>query len=324
MQAVARLEKQWLRRYARVPPPSSPLCRHPEEDDIERHIAMLDLFIDLAPHIPLQPTVTQAVLWHTDMHGENILLDPSDPSHIVGLLDWQSLTVAPLSVQSGLAKFCRYTGTAIEVPPGIYRVVPSYPDGFAQLPPDKQAQVHREFDLASRQTFYEWIMLEQVPAQRDVVSHPLPYATTLTIFSLSCTWLNGGHQLRTDLLNLILATEMTRPDTIVDTIRQRHQTTCARLSATPPDDISIYRSSVETVTWALSFRLAGRTLKADALDDPDHHDTLSISIDRDGWVPIASFPAVKSLNELLKEGWDPESAGGPYPYQDGALADTLD
>ncbi|TCD65561.1 Phosphotransferase enzyme [Steccherinum ochraceum] len=325
MQAVAQLEKQWLRQYARVPPPGSPLCRHPEEDNINAHIALLDLFIELASHIPLQSTVTSPVLWHTDMHGENILLDTDSdhPPRIVAMLDWQNLVIAPLFLQSGVAKFCQYTGTAIEVHPGIRRIFPSYPDDFAQLPADKQAQVSREFDFAARQTIYEWIMLEQVPAQRDVVSHPLPYATALTVFSLSRTWLNGGHRLREDLLNLILALKMTRSDSIVDSILERHQTTYTRLIATPPPEyVSLYRSSVDNVTWALGFQLSGKAINPNG--DPDHLATLSMSIDREGWVPMASFPAVKTANDFLKERWVPERDGGPYPYQDGALAESLD
>lgn len=40
--------------------------------------------------------MSSAVLWHNDLHDENILVDPENPTKILGIIDWQSTEVTPL------------------------------------------------------------------------------------------------------------------------------------------------------------------------------------------------------------------------------------
>ncbi|KAF1962211.1 hypothetical protein CC80DRAFT_435048 [Byssothecium circinans] len=49
--------------------------------------------------------VSQPVLWHADLHRGNIYVSNEDPRKIVSLIDWQSITVAPIFLQARFPEF---------------------------------------------------------------------------------------------------------------------------------------------------------------------------------------------------------------------------
>ena len=59
---------------------------------------------------------------------------------VVGILDWQGMSIAPLFMQSVFAKFVRYTGddriVIPVIPPGLK--IPSLPPDFEQYPEDQK------------------------------------------------------------------------------------------------------------------------------------------------------------------------------------------
>jgi hypothetical protein len=63
----------------------------------EKKIKALESFLQVYKRIiPTNPEMTRAHLWHSDLHDENIFVDPQNPSEITGLIDWQSTQIAPL------------------------------------------------------------------------------------------------------------------------------------------------------------------------------------------------------------------------------------
>lgn len=40
------------------------------------------------------------MLFHPDLHARNIFVDPNDPTHILGIIDWQSAAVEPAFVHA--------------------------------------------------------------------------------------------------------------------------------------------------------------------------------------------------------------------------------
>lgn len=78
----------------------------------EDGLALLKKYIDVAPHFVPPPTDESGyanVLWHPDLHLDNIFVDP-DTHQITRIVDWQSACVAPLFYQSGIPRLCRYPG----------------------------------------------------------------------------------------------------------------------------------------------------------------------------------------------------------------------
>lgn len=54
--------------------------------------------------------ITTPCLWHDDLHDENIFVDPKDPSKLVGIIDWQSVSLLPLLDHSPDPVFIDYSG----------------------------------------------------------------------------------------------------------------------------------------------------------------------------------------------------------------------
>jgi len=115
------------------------------EDDI----ALLEKAADLMDIIPLQKG-SQPVLWHTDLHMGNIFVSESEPSKIVSLIDWQSVSILPLFLQARWPVF-------LEPPSDYIRgfVHPQLPNNFESMDDDdKELAMHR-FKQASRTKAYE-------------------------------------------------------------------------------------------------------------------------------------------------------------------------
>ncbi|KAL5335982.1 hypothetical protein BJX70DRAFT_390279 [Aspergillus crustosus] len=106
--------------------------------------------------------VSKPVLWHTDLHFGNIFVSPTNPTVIEGIIDWQSIQSAPLTIQARFPEFLR--------PPKNYKVgpeLPVLPDGFDDLSPEEQEQATEENELARQAKCYEMSCLRcsKHPAQ---------------------------------------------------------------------------------------------------------------------------------------------------------------
>jgi hypothetical protein len=63
--------------------------------------------------LPADETITSAHLWHDDLHLGNIFVDPSEPTKVVGLIDWQSTELSPLYFHARQPHFIDYEGSPI-------------------------------------------------------------------------------------------------------------------------------------------------------------------------------------------------------------------
>lgn len=66
-----------------------------------------------------------SVLWHGDLHLQNIFVNPNDPTQIMGIIDWQSVSACPLFMQVTRPGFFDYNGPpptelgAVNLPPNF-------------------------------------------------------------------------------------------------------------------------------------------------------------------------------------------------------------
>lgn len=60
--------------------------------------------------LPADPSIQYACLWHPDLHLEDILVDPKNPTKIVGITNWQAAEIAPLFDQVRRPYFLDYEG----------------------------------------------------------------------------------------------------------------------------------------------------------------------------------------------------------------------
>ncbi|TVY31985.1 Altered inheritance of mitochondria protein, mitochondrial [Lachnellula subtilissima] len=68
------------------------------EDDIALLQKTADLIDRLESYLSLEQN-SQPTLWHIDLHMGNIFVSETEPSKIVSLIDWQSISVSPLFLQ---------------------------------------------------------------------------------------------------------------------------------------------------------------------------------------------------------------------------------
>ncbi|OBT60770.1 hypothetical protein VE03_09755 [Pseudogymnoascus sp. 23342-1-I1] len=99
---------------------------------------------------PILSRHAQPILWHSDLHMGNIFISPDDPSRIVSLIDWQSISILPAFLQEKWPVFLK--------PPSNYPewfVQPTLPDDFENLDSGDKALATLEWNQATRAKAYE-------------------------------------------------------------------------------------------------------------------------------------------------------------------------
>ncbi|KAL5339614.1 hypothetical protein BJX70DRAFT_397562 [Aspergillus crustosus] len=57
--------------------------------------------LKVAPHLlPSDKELSKPVLWDPDLQGDNIFVNPDQPSEIVSIIDWQAVNPSPLFLQA--------------------------------------------------------------------------------------------------------------------------------------------------------------------------------------------------------------------------------
>ncbi|PGH23787.1 hypothetical protein AJ80_02217 [Polytolypa hystricis UAMH7299] len=107
-----------------------------ERQSVNEYSLLLQKAKEILPILSRDPGVVEiagAALWHTDLHLGNIFVFLDYPTIIEGVIDWQSVQVAPLFIQAQFPEILR--------PPKGYNPgieVPSLPDNFDELDPERK------------------------------------------------------------------------------------------------------------------------------------------------------------------------------------------
>lgn len=78
--------------------------------------------------LPTDQSITAPFLWHSDLHTENIFVNPKKPTEILGIIDWQSTEVLPLFDHARQPYFLDYEGPQIN---GLK--APDFPENLDKL-----------------------------------------------------------------------------------------------------------------------------------------------------------------------------------------------
>ncbi|RJE24525.1 Phosphotransferase enzyme family [Aspergillus sclerotialis] len=187
--ALARRERKCIQQSQKFPRPEGifggPGCYRPTA---EKKLGVLDGFEKVASYLlPKDTSVHTPVLWHGDLHQDNIFVDEHDPSKILSIIDWQASHVAPLFQQAQTPGFLDFDGPRPEL--GLSSL-PSLPDNFDSLSADeKRAAEH----LQSQQSLYK-IYEAQSARENMPVFKALQHSETLgsQIISLTFQVFNDG------------------------------------------------------------------------------------------------------------------------------------
>ncbi|KAM5468853.1 hypothetical protein MauCBS54593_004848 [Microsporum audouinii] len=187
--ASSRRERECIKKSPEFPRPEGmfggPRCYKPTA---KAKLDVLDDFEKVAMHLlPKDIPVQIPILWHSDLHDNNIFVDPDDPSKITSIIDWQSVSIAPLFQQARVPSFLEFDGPRL--PLGL-TALPSLPDNFDDLSPAERKEAK---ELQSKQSLYK---LYEVQSGREnmPVFRALQYTETLgsQIISLVSQVFNDG------------------------------------------------------------------------------------------------------------------------------------
>ncbi|EZF24664.1 hypothetical protein H112_02770 [Trichophyton rubrum D6] len=110
-------------------------------------------------------SITTPCLWHDDLHDENIFVDPSNPSKVAGIIDWQSVNILPLLDHNPDASFIDYDGPE---PENLDR--PEL-DNIDDLSESEKVEAVRKFHQKALFIASRKIMLKKVPKTYDAIEY---------------------------------------------------------------------------------------------------------------------------------------------------------
>jgi hypothetical protein len=119
-------------------------------------LAVLNMAIEVMSRLDTGTIIdrfSQPVLWHTDLHMGNIFVSSEDPTKVVSLIDWQSISVSPVLLQARFPEF-------LSVDPDFVldSAMPELPEDFETLDAvdkqlaefkTRQAKMAKAYEVAS-------------------------------------------------------------------------------------------------------------------------------------------------------------------------------
>jgi hypothetical protein len=103
--------------------------------------------------IPMDTAITNPRVWHNDLHGDNIFVDPENPGKITSIIDWQSCHVSSLINHNLDPTFIDWDG----LEPETLDLAPR--PSFSGLSPGERSITVREYTLTN--IFIGWRKLMQ-------------------------------------------------------------------------------------------------------------------------------------------------------------------
>lgn len=164
LSAIGRREMACVEQLAQLPYSSLTLCGPGTYQPTRtKKLQAIQQYLDVLSAItPSEEAVKRPCLWHGDLHADNIFVDPNDPTRITGVLDWQSIEIAPLFVQVQQPHFLDYNGPQMK---GLER--PVLPANVAELPPDQQRHARQLWTLQSLSALYRhWLHVHHPEASQ--------------------------------------------------------------------------------------------------------------------------------------------------------------
>jgi hypothetical protein len=120
---------------------------------------VLNTFSKAVPLLtPKDAALVKPSLWHPDLHADNIFVDPSNPTDIVSIIDWQAVSTSPLFLQVSHPSLIEFEGP---VTPG-FEPIP-LPDDFDSMSPEKQLEAEKLRAAQSIYKIYEVYLAQNCP-----------------------------------------------------------------------------------------------------------------------------------------------------------------
>lgn len=132
--ATANREITCINKYEIFPPPQGIFSGPGQyKPTATAKISTLHDYLKVAKYLlPKDKKLHSAILWHTDLHTDNIFVDPNNPTQIVSIIDWQSAHISPLFLQARHSALLEFEGSITE------NFDIKVPENFDTLSPEEQ------------------------------------------------------------------------------------------------------------------------------------------------------------------------------------------
>jgi hypothetical protein len=110
----------------------------------------------LAFPLPRNKETHKPVLWHSDLHADNIFVDPEEPTKVTGMIDWQAVHIAPLFLQVRRPALLDFDGP---IPERLKP--PELPENFKELSSEEKLQAKKLHAAQAMYVLYEIELLQQ-------------------------------------------------------------------------------------------------------------------------------------------------------------------
>ncbi|KAE8137321.1 kinase-like domain-containing protein [Aspergillus pseudotamarii] len=178
---------------------STLVTRGPHFGTKVEHSRILEAAMDVIPKLAGHPTIqrySRPTLWHGDLHLGNIYICDQDPTDIVGIIDWQFMSIMPAFMQVQWPYFLS--------PPENYEtglVKPELPPNFDAMDSDEKAFAMTERDQALLSKCYEAALTKQ-HLQSYFALTRVDSAIRHLFTSCGTTWKDGIIPLRDSLIQI--------------------------------------------------------------------------------------------------------------------------
>lgn len=120
--------------------------------------------------LPKDEALNTGIIWHNDLHTDNIFVDEKDPTKLTSIIDWQAIPVYPMFLMAHHPSLIEYDGPKPEI-----FVQPHLPEDIEEFNPDDKKAAKELFLAKTLWLYYEAQMYKKSP---DLI-HAFKYGETL-------------------------------------------------------------------------------------------------------------------------------------------------
>ena len=217
-------------------------------------------------------------MWHSDLHTNNIFVDPENPTEIVGIIDWQSVHLSPFFLQARHPTLIEFNGP---IPEGFDHI--KLPKNFEELNADEQREAKL---LRSAQSLYKLYEVE-LRQHNEKIFRALQYRETLPckITALAGSIFSDGEPI---LNGMLMAVKSEWPNIVHSSPDNGHSIPCPLVFSAREKALQ----SEHEAQW-----IKGVELMEDILQQ------LGAYRGWDGWVNLANYELMKANVERSLENF---------------------
>ncbi|KAJ5599901.1 hypothetical protein N7450_000968 [Penicillium hetheringtonii] len=122
-------------------------------------LAALHNYLQLIPYLlPTDSSISSSFLWHSDLHSQNIFVNPESPWEVLSIIDWQFISLLPLFHCARQPHFLDHGGDPVE---GLER--PKFPENFDGMSPSEQKDAETLYWQRIASSLYRHLVNLEVP-----------------------------------------------------------------------------------------------------------------------------------------------------------------